>query len=114
MMTRSIGDWSKSSWVLPQPELAHFDVPIGTHTRVILASDGLWDVVSPERAAKLTREAESASEAAQKLLVEAKDIYLGERAGKTMGDDTTIMVIDLNPSLLAMQQLGGDGCCSVQ
>lgn len=113
-MTRSICDWTKSSWVLPQPELLHFNVPVGTHIRAILASDGLWDVCTPERAAAITRAASTAEEAAANVLAVAKAAYLSERMLSQFGDDTTVMVVDLNPSLLSLGSGGPFSCCSMQ
>jgi serine/threonine protein phosphatase PrpC len=100
-MTRSICDWTKSSWVLPQPQLLRFDVPAGKHMRAVLASDGLWDVCTVERAAEVVRAARTIDEAAAALLAIAKEEYLGNRALPNMGDDTMVMVLELNPSLLA-------------
>ena len=44
-MTRSLGDWTKSAWVLPHPQLRRFTVPHDESRRVVIASDGLWDLV---------------------------------------------------------------------
>lgn len=99
-MTRSIGDWLGSSMVLPHPSCRAFDVPAGTWTRIVIASDGLWDVCEQELATRAAREYATAQEAAEALLALAHVEYL-ERKNKTVvGDDTTIMVVDLNPSLL--------------
>ena len=43
-MTRSIGDWFGADAVLPHPQLSSFTVPPGKHYRLLIASDGLWDV----------------------------------------------------------------------
>jgi len=112
LMTRSICDWTKSSWVLPQPELLAFSVPAGTHIRVILASDGLWDVIAHDQAAAITRAAQTVEQAANNLLAHARSVYDARGADK-FGDDTTVMVVDLNPSALNVGSADGVcGCCA--
>ena len=116
MMTRSLGDWKHVSWILPRPQIARTSVRPTDHWRVVLASDGLWDVVSHEQAASLTRGAETCQEAAEALVSAAKHVYLSERGLELPGDDTTVLVVDLNPSLrpFAPPQEGGAGCgCTI-
>ena len=97
LMTRSICDWTKSSWVLPHPDVVHFDVAHGKHVRTVLASDGLWDICSADEAAAILKSAPTPQKAADELLEIAKRVYQGERGLEKMGDDTTIMVVDLMP-----------------
>ena len=110
LMTRSVCDWTKSSWVLPHPDVCHFDVPHGKHVRAVLASDGLWDICSPEVATDILRGAATPQQAADELLEVAKDVYLGERGLEKMGDDTTVMVVDLLPGGPATAKGGGGNC----
>jgi len=111
-MTRSIGDWTKSVWVLPQPQLHRFEVPLGKHMRVILASDGLWDIVSPEQAAQITRAARTPQQACDELVEICRVEYIQARGLDKMGDDTTVMVVDLNPSNLVFEPVP-NGCCTL-
>ena len=67
LMTRSICDWTKSSWVLPHPDVVHFDVAHGKHVRTVLASDGLWDVVPEQAAAQVVVQSAGRSAAANEL-----------------------------------------------
>jgi len=98
--------------VLPQPELLAFSVPAGTHIRVILASDGLWDVIAHDQAAAITRAAQTVEQAANNLLAHARSVYDARGADK-FGDDTTVMVVDLNPSALNVGSADGVcGCCA--
>ena len=97
LMTRSICDWTKSAWVLPHPEVVEFHVPAGKHVRAVLASDGLWDVCDPDEAAEVLRAHATPQQAADALLAIAKRVYCGERGLEKMGDDTTVMVVDLLP-----------------
>ena len=48
---------------------------------------------------------------AEVLMGKAKTEYLKNRKLSKMGDDTTVMVVDLNPSHLAFSSRGGTGCC---
>lgn len=122
MMTRSLGDWKHVSWILPTPQVHRSAMRPTDHYRVVLASDGLWDVVSHEQALALTRAAPTAHEAAEELLAAAKRVYLEDRGLELPGDDTTVLVVDLNPSKRsfvppptteAEQADGGGGCCTV-
>lgn len=118
MMTRSLGDWKHVAWILPTPQVERHYMRATQHWRVVIASDGLWDVVSHERCAELTRESATCQEAAEALVEEAKKVYLGERALELPGDDTTVLVVELNPSNKSYTQPGsgggGAGCgCNV-
>ena len=107
-MTRSIGDWVGPDRVLPQPQVLSFDVPFGQHSRVILATDGLWGKVSQEDACERTRVCETPQGAADALLLD-HDARLQERKEARGGaegriDDVRIVVVDLNPSQLPFTQ----------
>lgn len=101
-VTRTIGDWDSSRTLLPHPDVATIDVVHdGAWKRFILASDGLWDVVSCKRVAKLACAYASCKDAADALLVFARQKYLRTmdktRASFTdpFRDDTTILVFDV-------------------
>ena len=113
MNTRTICDWTKSAWVLPHPEVVAFDVPHGKHVRAVLASDGLWDVCDHDVAADILRSAETPQQAADALLQVAKNVYHGERGLEKMGDDTTVMVIDLLPGGEQDRARPAKGTCTV-
>ena len=75
VVTRSIGDWDASRAVIPEPEIATWPLPAADDSagdavfdRVILASDGLWDLVSPAAAEKMVRRVADPQQAAEKLL----------------------------------------------
>ena len=114
MMTRSIGDWDGSRAMIPHPDLSRFEVEAGQWQRVILASDGLWDFVTPEEAVKIARREKSPEGAAQRLVAQAY-----RRSNQKVGymkDDTTCICIDLNPSQLPFSPptVGMEtGCCSM-
>jgi len=94
LVTRSIGDWDSSRACIPHPDIHRFEVPSGTHARIVLASDGLWDFVTHERAAELVAAARSARKAADRL------VSLAEVRSKAkfnrLKDDTTVIVVDLD------------------
>jgi len=112
MMTRSICDWSKSVWVLPHPEVHTFELMPGEHMRVVMASDGMWDIMGKngdstkksKRASQIPPSVRAASimarineqngECSQRLLKRTIADYKAN-IGR-IGDDTTIMVVDLN------------------
>ena len=101
--------------MLPHPQVSRFTVAHDESRRVVIASDGLWDVISYEHAAAITRESESAQAAADALLAVAQREYHEVRGLEKMGDDTTVVVVDLNPAGLPFTEpTGGSGCCSVQ
>ena len=98
-MTRSIVDWKGPDVVLPHPQLLRFRVEAHSHARVVIASDGLWDVCTHVQAAKICRKREAAEAVAKGLLAVAEKEYLTVRGLEGMSDDTTVICVDLNPSL---------------
>lgn len=127
MMSRSICDWSKSAWVLPHPEVHTFELEPGEHMRVVLATDGLWDVLgnqathgpadsrghkrtvqdkfarAGQMAAVIARVYLRNSSCSETLLKKA--IAEHKLASGRMDDDTTVMVVDLNLSGGAPQRV---------
>ena len=80
------------------------------HERVIIASDGLWDFCTPELAAAIVRRAPTAKKAAREM------VRLAELRSKAkfneIKDDTTCVIIDLNPSGLPFAApIRTAGCC---
>jgi len=115
MMSRSICDWSKCAWVLPHPQLLELTVGAAEHQRVVIASDGLWDVVSEAEAMQIARDTPSVDQVADTLMGMAKAEYLTNRGLAKMGDDTTVMVVDLNPSNVSFEAraTATDNCCAI-
>ena len=89
----------------PRAWVVHSNWPnsSGTSSSTFIASDGLWDVCSHTRAVSIARASDTPQRAAQNLLELAEKVYLQQRGKKQMGDDTTVMCIDLNPSLLSFE-----------
>ena len=109
MTTRSIGDWDAARALTPHPQSLRFAVRPACAAdggdgggaaaspqrwAVVLASDGLWDHVTHERAAAVVRGAADPQAAADAL---AKLVMVGRTTPK---DDTSVIVLDLNPAEL--------------
>ena len=75
---------------------------------------GAWvgaQVIDHNQAAAITRAASTVDDAANKLLGHARSVY-DSRGVPKFGDDTTVMVVDLNPSALNVGSADGIcGCC---
>ena len=114
-VTRAIGDWDGSRALVPHPEILRFRVPADGCHRAVLASDGLWDFVTPTEAAELALcRAADADGAASKLLALA--VERSNRKYNQLKDDLTVLVVDLNPSGAPPPRLvpkAGGGCCAI-
>jgi serine/threonine protein phosphatase PrpC len=93
-MTRSIGDRHAARTCICTPEITKLAVLPGEYVRFILASDGLWDVMSSDRAVHAVRNMTDTTRAADYLVKKALKIrnHEGMRV-----DDITCVVIDINP-----------------
>ncbi|KAG1670124.1 hypothetical protein FOA52_013700 [Chlamydomonas sp. UWO 241] len=87
-VSRSIGDLDAGPHILAMPHIKQVIVP-RTGCRIIMASDGLWDVITLDKAIKLVR-AKTASQAAQTL---ADSVLRDQR----FMDDTSVIVVDILP-----------------
>ena len=104
-VTRSMGDWDSSRCLLPHPDVAIDNVHLGTDIavwkRYVLASDGLWDVVTPHQVAKIIANEATCALAADALIAAAQKRYLKMiDKSKPSGtdpfkDDTTVVVFDV-------------------
>lgn len=112
-VTRSIGDWDASRAMVPHPDVHRFEVRGANWVRVIIASDGVWDFVTDREAATLARRCEKAQDAATKLVDLAYRRSM--RRLERLKDDTTALVVDLNPSASPFQPPTATpgGCCMV-
>lgn len=101
-MSRSLGDFLAKDDVkalIPTPDV--YDIELKGETVVILASDGLWEIVSAEEAVKLCwemqtlhKQPDQAAEAAAKALVSLVQSRASKHSYAT--DDTTVQVLFLN------------------
>ncbi|CAN8074958.1 unnamed protein product [Agarophyton chilense] len=86
-LTRSIGDVEQRTLVLAEPDVN--EVQLAGFEAVVIASDGVWDVLRDDEVAEITRKHIVKSEglAAQRILDTAQ--------GKGVRDDVSAMVVNL-------------------
>ncbi|PIA61223.1 hypothetical protein AQUCO_00300625v1 [Aquilegia coerulea] len=89
-LSRSIGDMDVGEFIVPIPHVKQVKLS-NSGGRLIIASDGIWDALSSEMAAKACRGVRA--ELAAKLVVKEA---LRSRGLK---DDTTCLVVDIIPPL---------------
>ncbi|WOL10301.1 putative protein phosphatase 2C 33 [Canna indica] len=94
-LSRSIGDTDVGEFIVPVPHVKQVKLS-SAGGRLIIASDGIWDALSSEVAAKACRGVPA--ELAAKLVV--------KEALRTSGlkDDTTCLVVDIIPSVHTLVQ----------
>ena len=88
-MTRAIGDQKFKKFVSVEPDVLHLSVQPAVDRFLILASDGLWDVVDNARAAAIVRDVGNAGDAANRLV----SVALTHRNST---DNITVIVVDLS------------------
>ena len=94
--TRSIGDWDGARVAVPFPEVFHFDVQPDQAMRIVMASDGLWDELTPAKVCKTVYEiggSQSAHDVATLLTRDAYDLH--RAIYNKLKDDLTVMVVDI-------------------
>jgi hypothetical protein len=111
-MSRSIGDRYAARSCICVPDITEVIVSPDEHARFIIASDGLWDVMTTQRAAMLIKNVADPLKASLLLAVKARSIR-EYRAMKI--DDITVLVIDVNPEFQkAVTMSVGTGCgCTI-
>ena len=85
-VTRSLGDRAMKDYVSGEPYTTETVLEEGD-THLILACDGVWDVISDDSAVELVMQFDKCQEAAKKLLIASL------RAGST--DNISVMVLKL-------------------
>ena len=112
--SRALGDWDGSRALVPQPEIMRFNVPSDGCMRVVIASDGLWDLMAPSHACEkvLARERD-AQDCAYKLVNMA--IEKSNMRFNQLKDDTSVIVVELNPSggAVPLTKPAAAGCCLI-
>ena len=90
-MTRALGHPVLSRYgVLPEPEFEICEMRAGD--RIVVASDGLWDVVSNDEVALVASSRSSSAKCAQDLLQKAREKYQRHRMRNGRADNTTVCV----------------------
>jgi serine/threonine protein phosphatase PrpC len=110
-MTRSIGDKfaARSCLALPDVTLAVLDLSM--HVRLVLGSDGLWDVLSDKWIAGMVFREATAASAAKRIAEVAAET---RRKYVEHIDDVTVLVVDLCATQSgSAPRFGGGlgGCC---
>ena len=112
-MTRSIGDRGAARCCIPEPEFTTKMVAPCQKARVIIASDGMWDVYEDEESETISRgsmiDLPRTSDAAAMLL--AKRAQEDRSFDGLAPDDITVVVCDLYGG--ALPPPGQGGCCAV-
>ena len=85
-MSRSLGDADAGSAVLAEPEIRQYIIP-REGGRLIIATDGLWDAMSPKQAGNLVRKMDC-TKAANSLVKESL------RIKGRHNDDVTVVILD--------------------
>ncbi len=86
-VTRSLGDQFFKDLVIGSPYTTSVELNKDTDKFLIIACDGLWDVISDQQACELIRDIEDSTLAAKKLVEHALN--------KLTTDNITVMVISL-------------------
>jgi hypothetical protein len=92
-MTRSLGDRNAARCCVCTPEVSAITIPRGEFVRLVLASDGLWDVLKTQQLLAPVRKIIDTQEAAKELATYARK--LRENAHIRI-DDITCVVVDIN------------------
>eukprot|EP01041_Mallomonas_annulata_P003717 gene3717-7384_t len=93
-MTRSIGDRYGARSCVCVPDISALTLAPNEYARFVLASDGLWDVVSVEAVQTVVMGSRDPSQIARKLALMAWH----KRVSKSIRmDDITVLVVDINP-----------------
>nr|CCA26976.1 protein phosphatase 2Crelated / PP2Crelated putativ [Albugo laibachii Nc14] len=86
-MSRSIGDVGLKPWITCEPDITTRQLCAKTDKFLILATDGLWDVLSSRKAAKIAYCYDDPQDAADALILEA--------LRRKTHDNITVLIIDL-------------------
>lgn len=93
-VSRALGDFLLQPCVTPEPEIQQFDLA-STGEPLILACDGLWDVVDDDEAANIVLKSfQTGNEASEESAVELRETAIS----KQTTDNVSVVVIALPPS----------------
>jgi len=91
-LSRSIGDLHAARAVTAEPEAHAATVPAGDCARVVVASDGIWDVYNAKRTLAYCSWYRDPSKAAKRLVRAAKE---SRKYSGVSNDDITAIVVDI-------------------
>lgn len=108
-MVYGLGDWYLRPWIIPVPEIT-FATRSDEDECLILASDGLWDVMSNQEVGEVARRllrrrrrsmVNDEVSAAQAVADNLTEIAIGRNSS----DNISIIVVDLKPKRTRQQRL---------
>ncbi|GAX84869.1 hypothetical protein CEUSTIGMA_g12290.t1 [Chlamydomonas eustigma] len=88
-VSRSIGDADAGPEIIPMPHIRQAIIP-EAGCRVIIASDGLWDIMKPTKVVLSSRKFAAKEAVEQLMMVVNKD--------RRIIDDTSIVIVDILPN----------------
>ena len=101
-VTRSIGDWDSSRTLVPHPDVEVRKLGGVAWRRYVIATDGLWDVITSKAAKDVVLHLDHPQDAADALLRFAQRKYTKAAANNpafqnmnVFKDDTTVVVVDV-------------------
>ena len=109
-MTRSVGDRYGPRCCVALPDVTALTIHANEFARFIIASDGMWDVVTVETVNEIAESISDPHRLARRLATAAYNQRLNEHIRL---DDITVIVVDVNYSLRAPATGGGCGCSVV-
>jgi len=89
-ISRSLGDKRLHPYVIPNPEIKQANLT-SAHEFLIIACDGIWDVINNQQAVDIVRTALQQS----KNVNQAADILKNEALKRGSTDNVTVIVVDL-------------------
>ena len=96
MMTRTIGDVYGPRSCFPLPDVAALTIKRSEFARIVLASDGMWDVLTVEEVRKTVMKFRYPEQLAIALAQKARNL---RELHKLRKDDITIIVVDIHPDV---------------
>lgn len=96
MMTRTLGDKYGPRSCIPLPDISAITLGPDEFGRIVLASDGLWDVLTVEAVRKTVMKFHRPEDVAIALAQSASNLRASHGLRK---DDITVLVVDVNPEV---------------
>lgn len=96
MMTRTIGDKYGPRSCIPLPDISSITIRAGEFGRIVMASDGMWDVLTVESVRKAVMKFKDPEDCAVALAQSASNLRISHGIRK---DDITVLVIDIHPEV---------------
>eukprot|EP01042_Synura_sphagnicola_P000651 gene651-720_t len=109
-MTRSVGDRTGPRSCISQPDVTAVTLAPQQHGRFVLASDGLWDVLTVEQAMMIALRAPDPLQASYRLAYMA---YSKRIRTRMRLDDIAVVVVDVFPESFTGGRVDSQCSCTV-